>query len=168
MKAMGVKKAVVINPEVGNVSVDLRAKGFKEGMGSGVEVLGTTMDFTACRDAVSAYLPKTPDLDAIMGLGSTSGAEPALEALKDAGKMNKVKLATFDLSPIVLQALANKQIEFAIDQQEFFQGYLSVIFMARYLRYGLLAASNPVLTGPAFVTSENAQQVIELSKKGIR
>ncbi|MGA8658778.1 MAG: hypothetical protein WB586_21795 [Chthoniobacterales bacterium] len=59
----------------------------------------------------------------------------------------------------MLQALANKQIEFAIDQQEFLQGYLAVIFMANYLRYGLLPASNPVLTGPAFVTSEDAQPV---------
>jgi len=79
-----------------------------------------------------------------------------------------VKLGTFDLSPILLQALAKKQMEIAIDQQEYFQSYLSVIFMASYRRYGLLPASSPVLTGPAFVTPENAQQVIELSKKGIR
>jgi simple sugar transport system substrate-binding protein len=63
-----------------------------------------------------------------------------------------VKLGTFDLSPIALQALAKKQMEIAIDQQEYFQSYLSVIFMASYLPYGLLPASNPVLTGPAFVT----------------
>jgi simple sugar transport system substrate-binding protein len=168
MKAMGVKKAVIINPEVGNIALDQRAKGFKEGMGGEVDVLGTTMDFITCRNAVAAYLQKTPDLDGIMALGSTSGAEPALQALKDASKSNKVKLATFDLSPVVLQALVNKQIEFAIDQQQFFQGYLSVISMASYLRWGLLPASNPLLTGPAFVTSENAQQVIDLSKKGIR
>jgi len=88
MKAQGVKKAVIMNPEVGNVSLVLRAKGFKEGMGGGVEVLGRTMDFAASRNAVSAYLQKNPDVEAIMGLGLISAAAPVLEALQQTGTFN--------------------------------------------------------------------------------
>jgi len=59
-------------------------------------------------------------------------------------------------------------MDFAIDQQQYLQGYLSVVIMANYIKYGLLPANENVLTGPGFVTAETAKQVIDLSKKGIR
>jgi simple sugar transport system substrate-binding protein len=167
MKAQGVKKAVVINQEVGNVALDLRAKGFSEGLGTNAEVLGIKMDFTEARNAIAGYLQKNPDVEGILALGPT-GSEPALQALQDAGKVGKVKFGTFDLSATVLQAIDKKQMDFAIDQQQYLQGYLSVVIMANYLRYGLLPANEDVLTGPGFVTAETAKQVIDLSKKGIR
>jgi simple sugar transport system substrate-binding protein len=167
MKAQGVKKAVVINQEVGNVALDLRAKGFSEGLGTNAEVLGIKMDFTEARNAIAGYLQKNPDVEGMLALGPT-GSEPALQALQDAGKAGKVKFGTFDLSATVLQAIDKKQMDFAIDQQQYLQGYLSVVIMANYLRYGLLPANEDVLTGPGFVTAETAKQVIDLSKKGIR
>jgi simple sugar transport system substrate-binding protein len=167
MKAQGVKKAVVINQEVGNVALDLRAKGFSEGLGTNAEVLGVKMDFTEARNAVASYLQKNPDIEGILALGPT-GSEPALQALQEAGKVGKVKFGTFDLSATVLQAIDKKQMDFAIDQQQYLQGYLSVVIIANYIKYGLLPANENVLTGPGFVTAETAKQVIDLSKKGIR
>src|ERR1700752_1268472 len=167
MAAQGVKKAVVINQEVGNVALDLRAKGFSEGLGTPAEVLAVTMDFTNSRRAVAAYLQKNPDVQGMLALGP-AGAEPALQALQNAGMTGKVKFGTFDLSPTVLQAIAKKQMDFAIDQQQFLQGYLPVMIMDNYIEYGLLPANDTILTGPGFVTPENAAQVINLSKKGIR
>jgi len=102
MKAMGVKKAVVVNHLVGNVALDLRAKGFIEGLGQNAEVLATKLDFTEGRNAISAYLQKNPDLEAIMTLGP-NGAEPAIQALESAGKLGKLKFGTFDLSPTILE-----------------------------------------------------------------
>jgi simple sugar transport system substrate-binding protein len=167
MKADGVKKAVCINQEVGNAGLDARAKGFKDGLGGEVEILAVGMDFTQSRNAFAGYLQKNPDIQGILALGPT-GSEPALQALQQAGKVGKMKFGTFDLSPTVLQALDKKEMDFAIDQQQFLQGYLPVIFLANYVKYGLLIATNSVPTGPGFVTPENAKQVIELSKKGIR
>jgi simple sugar transport system substrate-binding protein len=167
MKAQGVKKAVVINQEVGNVALDLRAKGFSEGLGTNAEVLAVKMDFTEARNAVASYLQKNPDIEGILALGP-AGSEPALQALESAGKVGKVKFGTFDLSATVLQAIDKKQMDFAIDQQQFLQGYLAVVIMANYIKYGLLPANETVLTGPGFVTAETAKQVIDLSKKGIR
>jgi simple sugar transport system substrate-binding protein len=167
MKAEGVKKAAVINQEVGNVALDLRAKGFSEGLGSNAEVVAVTMDFTSARNAIAGYLQKNPDVEGILALGPT-GAEPAMQAIEEAGKAGKIRFGTFDLSPTVLQAIDKKQMEFAIDQQQYLQGYLSVMIMANYIKYGLLPANDVVLTGPGFVTAETAKQVIDLSKKGIR
>jgi len=169
MRAMGVKKAVCVNHEVGNVALDQRCEGFKDGLGEGaqVEILAVPTDFTEVRNAILAYLQKNPDIQGILTLGPV-GAEPTLQALEEAGKIGKVVFGTFDLSPAVLKALNEKKMAFAIDQQQFLQGYLPVVFLANYVRYGLLPANDVVLTGPGFVTPENAAQVIELSKKGIR
>jgi len=167
MKAMGVKKAVVVNHLVGNVALDLRAKGFIEGLGQSAEVLATTLDFTEARNAISAYLQKTPDLEAVMTLGP-NGAEPAIQALESAGKLGKLKFGTFDLSPAILQTVAKGQMDFAIDQQPFLQGYLPVAFLANYIRYGIIPSQETVFTGPNFVTPETAAKALELSKHGIR
>jgi simple sugar transport system substrate-binding protein len=167
MKTMGVKKAVVVNHLVGNVSLDLRAKGFIEGLGQNAEVLATTLDFTEARNAISAYLAKVPDLEGIMVLGPDS-AEAALQALESAGKLGKLKFGGFDLSPGVLQAVSKGQIDFAIDQQPFLQGYLPIVFLVNYLRYGIIPSQETVFTGPNFVTRDTAAKAMEFTKKGIR
>jgi simple sugar transport system substrate-binding protein len=56
---------------------------------------------------------------------------------------------------------------FAIDQQQYLQGYLPVEFLAMKKRYGLMP-TGVVMTGPGFVTKDNAGQAIDLAKKGIR
>jgi simple sugar transport system substrate-binding protein len=68
--------------------------------------------------------------------------------------IGKVKFATFDLSPTVLQALEKKQMDFAIDQQQYLQGYLPVIVLDNYIRYGLLPANENLLTGPGLARFE--------------
>jgi len=167
MKAMGVKKAVVVNHLVGNVALDLRAKGFIEGLGQNAEVLATKLDFTEGRNAISAYLQKNPDLEAIMTLGP-NGAEPAIQALESAGKLGKLKFGTFDLSPTILETVAKGQMDFCIDQQPFLQGYLPVVFLVNYIRYGIIPSQDTVFTGPNFVTQETAARALELSKRGLR
>jgi len=169
MRAMGVKKAVCVNHEVGNVALDQRCQGFKDGLGEGaqVEVLAVPTDFTEVRNAILAYLQKNPDVQGILTLGPV-GAEPTLQALEESGKIGRIVFGTFDLSPAVLKALSEGKMAFAIDQQQFLQGYLPIVLLTNYVRYGLLPANDVVLTGPGFVTPKNAAQVIELSKKGIR
>lgn len=164
MKAAGVKNAICINQEVGNVALDLRCKGFFDGLGIKPNVIPVKIgDPTGIKNAVAAALQKDPTIDGVLTLGPTA-AEPVLQAIE--GK--KLVFGTFDLSPAVLKALSEKKMAFAIDQQQWLQGYLPIVILANYIRYGLLPANNVILTGPGFVTPENAAQVIDLSKKGIR
>lgn len=170
MKAMGVKQAVILNQEIGNVALDQRTKGFKDGFEGPfhhVQVLPVTIDFRQCHDAVTAYLQKNQDVDGIMALGPVA-AEPALQAIDDLGKLGKTKLCTFDVSPQVIQALVKKQMSFAVDQQQWLQGYLPVIFLANYAKYGSILQNSLILTGPSFVTPENVEQVANLTAKGSR
>jgi simple sugar transport system substrate-binding protein len=167
MKALGVKSAVCVNHEVGNIGLDQRCKGFADGLGGKVEILAVKADFTEARNAIANFLQRNPQVEGVLTLGPV-GAEPALQALQQTGRLGKVRFATFDLSTAVLEALANKQMDFAVDQQQYLQGYLPIVFLTLYKRYGLLPANDLILTGPGFVTPENARQVIDLTKKGIR
>ena len=59
MKAIGVKEAVILNQETGNVALDQRIKGFKDGFEGPfhhVQVVTVTIKFKECHDAVTAYL----------------------------------------------------------------------------------------------------------------
>ena len=78
-------------------------------------------------------------------------------------------LATFDLSPDVLGALEAGEMAFAIDQQQYLQGYLPIMFMVLFNEnLNTVGGGLPVLTGPGFVTSENAADVAALSDAGTR
>ncbi len=166
MKAAGVTNALCVNQEVGNVALDLRCKGFADGLEGKVDVLAVSMDPTEIGNAVKGAMSSNADVNGVLALGPAA-AEPTLAALEDNEMLDKVKFGTFDLSPTVLKAIADGKMMFAIDQQQFLQGYLPIQFLRLYKLYGTMPAGT-VMTGPGFVTKDNAAQVIELSKQGIR
>jgi simple sugar transport system substrate-binding protein len=103
--------------------------------------------------------------DGILALGSRA-AEPALRAVRE---RPGVRVATFDISPDVLEALRTGDLDFAVDQQAYLQGYLPVLFMSQYVRYGLFPSRGEVIaTGPNFVTRRTADKALLLSRQGIR
>ena len=167
----GVENALCINQEVGNMALDLRCKGFTEAMqkaGAKVEVLAVDLaDPTEASQRVSAKLAAKSEVDGILTLGPT-GAIPTLQALKKGKKLDTIKLATFDLSPEVLEALRDGQMLFAIDQQQYLQGYLPIVLLKLYITNLNTVAHDVVRTGPGFVDKSNAARVIDLSKKGTR
>ncbi|MFM9271477.1 sugar ABC transporter substrate-binding protein [Halomonas elongata] len=166
MQEMGVEKAVCVNHEQGNQGLDQRCDGFLEGFDGNAEQLATTYDPTSIRNAIVAYLNEHSDVRGILTLGALA-AEPMIQAMREQGATDMFTLGTFDLSPGILEALEAEELDFAIDQQQYLQGYLPVMFLDQFARNGLLPAGD-VLTGPGFVTPDNAAQVLELSEQGIR
>ena len=164
MKAAGGKKALCVNHEVGNVALDRRCAGFKKGFGGSVEILGTSNDPTEIQKAVAA---KLGGVDTILTLGAGLSGEAALKAIKSAGKTGNIKLGTFDMSPGMLKAAAAGEVEFLIDQQQYLQGYLPIAIFAQYMRWGTMPAG-VVMTGPGFVTPQNASKVIKWAAQGYR
>jgi simple sugar transport system substrate-binding protein len=171
MGEAGVTTAMCVNQEVGNVALDQRCQGFTDGLaesGGTVEVLAVDLtDPTGSQQKIAAALTAAPDTDGILTLGPT-GAAPALAALTESGQLGTMNLATFDLSPDVLQAILDGNMLFAIDQQQYLQGYLPIVLLTLYST-NLNTVANPVImTGPGFVTQENAQRVIDLAAAGTR
>lgn len=167
LAGMGGKKGLCVNHEVGNVSLDQRCQGFSDGFGGPVTVLPTTNDPAEILAKVKAALASDGDIDTVMALGASLAGEPSLQAVKDSGMLSQVKVATFDLSANFLQAVADGEAAFGIDQQQYLQGYLPVVFLANHARYGLMPGGN-VPSGPNLITQEKAAQVVELSAQGIR
>jgi hypothetical protein len=64
-------------------------------------------------------------------------APPILPALETG---DQVKVATFDLSPNVLEPVHDGELEFAMDQQQHLPGYLPAAVLALNSHYGLLLA----------------------------
>ena len=170
MGKAGVKHTVCVNHEVGNVSLDDRCRGFKDGLAKNG---GATS--TSCRrrwtrptppSRVEAYLTAHPDTDAILALGPAA-ATPIMQRLGQMGLLGKIKMGTFDLSPEVLEAVDKGDLMFGIDSQQYLMGYLPVVFFTMKAMYGTLPTAD-VMTGPAFIMKGDAGKVLELSKQGIR
>ncbi|CAM0557469.1 hypothetical protein EHLJMEHL_02561 [Vreelandella titanicae] len=166
MQELGVEKGVCVNHEQGNQGLDQRCDGFVEGFDGNAEQLATTYDPTNIRNAIVAYLNENSDVRGVLTLGALA-ADPMIRAMREQGATDMFTLGTFDLSPGILEALDAGELDFAIDQQQYMQGYLPVMFLDQFVKNGLLPAGD-VATGPGFVTQENAAQVIELSSQGIR
>lgn len=168
----GANRALCVNHEVGNVGLDRRCQGLQDALAAASvpsSVLAVDLaDPEDTRQRIAGALTADPSIDAVLVLGAIA-ADPALAALELSGREDSVRLATFDLSPSVLEAIAEGDVLFAIDQQQYLQGYLPIVFLTKYLETGTLpGGGQPIATGPGFVTRDNAERVMALSERGIR
>ena len=165
LAAMGGKKAICVNHEVGNVALDLRCSGFAEGFGGNATVLPTSNDPSEIKAKVKAALESDASIDTVLTLGAGTAGEPAVAAIKEIG--SSAKLGSFDLSPGFLQSVVDGDAAFGIDQQQYLQGYLPVLFLVQNARYGLMPGGN-VPSGPNLITAEKAAATIAGAKAGVR
>jgi simple sugar transport system substrate-binding protein len=170
MARAGVQRGLCINQEVGNDGLDERCRGFGEALrragGTGA-VLGIDIQNADQARQRIAQAVRDGNADGILTLG-TASAQPALAALR-AGFGRRVQLATFDLSPEALEAVRVRRMLFAVDQQPYLQGYLPVVLLAERSRHMLFPPKGELIpTGPDFVTPANADEVLELSRRGFR
>src|SRR6266446_8789800 len=171
MGAAGVKHALCVNQQVGVATLEQRCKGFSDAMkqvGATVKEIGVNGNNpTQTQQTIEAAIQHDPTIDGVMALGP-QGSLPAIKALQDLNKTGQIKLATFDLTPDVLQAIKNGQMLFAIDQQPYLQGYLPIVLLTLYRTNLNTVANDVIMTGPFFVTSANVDKVIQLTAKGTR
>ena len=171
MARTGVRQAMCVRHERNNAGLDARCSGFARALrkaGGTSTVLDVNLqDRDAAEQRIAnAVIERRADGMLTLGPGGTL---PAIEGLELDRLLGSVRLATFDLSPEVLAALKAGQVDFAVDQQPFLQGYLPIVFLAQNARFGLIPAKGTLVpTGPSFVTRENAGAVEALTKQGIR
>jgi simple sugar transport system substrate-binding protein len=168
LAAAGVRRALCVNQQVGNLGLDARCAGLADAMravGGNARVLGVDDQSPATPGRIAAAVDRDR-IDGMLTLNSTTGME-AVQAVRD--RPRSVKIGTFDLGPDVLRAVKDGRLRFAVDQQAYLQGYLPVALLAQRARYGLFPDEGGVIaTGPHFVTRDNAEQAIELSRRSIR
>ena len=168
----GARRVLCVNHEVGNVSLDTRCRGLSDGLskaGATMRVLGVSLaDPEDATQRIKGALARDAGVDGMLMLGP-GGAAPALAALEETGRLGRIAVGTFDLTPEVLAAVRDGQLLFAIDQQPYLQGYLAVVLLTKYLETKAMPGGGQIIrTGPSFVTKKNAAEVIALAERGVR
>ena len=164
----GAKHAVCVVQEQGHVGLEARCAGVKrtfEGKTENLYVKGT--DMPSVKSTITAKLKQDSSIDEVVTLGAPY-ALTAVQSVADAG--SKARVATFDLNKDLTSAIEKGDIEFAVDQQPYLQGYLSIDSLWLYKTNGNYSGGGeePVLTGPAFVDKSNVDTIAEFAAKGTR
>jgi simple sugar transport system substrate-binding protein len=173
--AAGAKNILVVTTPPGAVPfVDDRMAGIAEGIGNTTKSTIVAMpleqlaDQTKVVNTMVAAVQKDPTIDAIFSLGSCCG--PAMVAAREqlGDKAKSMHFATIDLGAPVVDALKNGTVDFAIDQQQFLEGYMPVVILANYLRYAISPFEDFYPTGPGLVTKDTAEKVNALTADNFR
>ncbi|MEU0894394.1 sugar ABC transporter substrate-binding protein [Streptomyces massasporeus] len=168
LNEVGAKHALCVVQEQGNVGLTQRCDGVEKTFDGKLDtqnVNGT--DMPSVKSTITAKLKQDPSIDYVVTLGAPF-ALTAVQSIGDAG--SKAKVATFDLNKDLIKAVKSGDIQFAVDQQPYLQGYLAVDGLWLYKNNGNYSGGGeqPVLTGPAFVDKSNVDKIGEFAAKGTR
>jgi simple sugar transport system substrate-binding protein len=173
LRELGSKNVLVVTIPPGVPLVDARIAGIKKGIAPAkatmVEVpVEALSDSTRLVNTMLAALQKDATIDGVFSIGSCCG--PAMVAVrKQLGeRADRMHFGTIDVGAPVVDALKENQIDFAIDQQQFLQGYLPVLMLVDYLRYGIVPADETYHSGPGLVTPKNAEMISKLTAQNFR
>jgi simple sugar transport system substrate-binding protein len=167
MRAAGVKKAFILNHNLAEQALRLRQNGFIHGFQGQTRVVATDVNsVTNSVNRIKAAITST-NFDGLFSLGAQPNADAALLAVAAMHKQNQFKIGTFDFDPTVLKALESRQVLFAIDQQQYLQGYLPMLWITLNVQYGLKPYTAEV-TGPNIILPKDAASVVGLSAAGYR
>jgi simple sugar transport system substrate-binding protein len=119
-----------------------------------------------CESRIKGALQADSSIDAVLAL-NPQVAVYAVTAIKGAG--SKAAAATFDLNEGVVPAIKSGDVLFAVDQQQYEQGYLPIVMLKLYNdNANTVGGGSPVLTGPGFVDKSNVDKVAEFASRGTR
>jgi len=162
----GAKNLLVLIHEASNSGLQQRADGAKKtfkGTTKTLVIPNATSDLPGTQQKIKAYFQANKSTDAFLALN------PDVATAAQSAVPSGTKLGTFDLSPGVISAVQSGKILFAIDQQQYLQGYLPVVFAYLFVtNANTVGNGQPVLTGPGIVNKGNASKVAALAKKGTR
>jgi simple sugar transport system substrate-binding protein len=168
LKAAGAKKVLCVIHEQNNIGLTQRCQGVKEGFGgdvTNIQVKGTA-DIATTQTEIKSKLQADKSFDAVIALNPDIAAA-TVTAVQGAG--SDAKIATFDLSPDVIKDIKSGKVLFAVDQQQYLQGYLPIVFLKLFKNNAnTVGGGQPVLTGPGFVDKSNAATVEKLAGQGTR
>ena len=162
----GVKKTICVIQEQGHVGLESRCAGVKNAFPA-TEVLNVNgKDMPSVESTITAKLQQDPSVDSVLTLGAPF-ALTAVQSVKNAG--SKAKVETFDTNAALVDAIKSGDVQWAVDQQPFLQGYLAIDSLWLYLNNGnVLGGGQPTLTGPSFIDKSNIDAVSEYAKAGTR
>jgi simple sugar transport system substrate-binding protein len=163
----GVKNALCVIQEAGNVGLEQRCAGAKStfsGTLTNLQVDNT--DLSGSEATIESKIQADPSIDGILSLGGDMSGQ-AVKAVDNTGA--DITIGTFDVNADVVQNIEDGKILFAIDQQPYVQGYLGVTgIYLKALNGNDIGGGQPVYSGPAIITKDNAADVLKFAQGGTR
>jgi simple sugar transport system substrate-binding protein len=163
----GFKHLLCVVQFQGQVQLEARCSGAQstfKGKYDKIYVNGS--DLPSVRTTIAAKLKQDPSIDFVLTLGAPIALN-AIDAIKDAGSTAKV--GTFDFNPQIPPKIESGDLQFAIDQQPYLQGYEAIDSLWLYKVNGnILGGGKPTLTGPFLVDKSNIAVVGKFAAAGTR
>ncbi|HEY3529809.1 MAG TPA: substrate-binding domain-containing protein [Nocardioides sp.] len=167
LNSLGVKNALCVIQEAGNIGLEQRCAGAKStfsGTLTNLQVDNT--DLAGSEATIESKIQADPSIDGILTLGGDMSGQ-AVKAVDNTGA--SIKVGTFDVNADVVQNVIDGKLAFAIDQQPYVQGYLGVTGVyLKVLNGNDIGGGQPVYSGPAIITKDNAEAVLKFAKNGTR
>ena len=163
----GAKKIVCVIQEQGQVALESRCAGVREGFKGQSEILNVnSKDMPSVESTITAKLQQDKSIDHVVALGAPI-ALAAAQSKNNAG--SSATIVTFDTNAALVDAIKAGDVKWAVDQQPFLQGYLAIDSLWLYLNNkNLIGGGQATLTGPSFIDETNIDSVAELAKSGTR
>jgi len=163
----GFKHMLCVVQFQGQVQLEARCSGAQstfKGKYDKIYVNGS--DLPSVRTTIAAKMKQDPSIDFVLTLGAPIALN-AIDAIKDAN--SKAKVATFDFNPQIPPKIESGDLQFAIDQQPYLQGYEAIDSLWLYKVNGnILGGGKPTLTGPFLVDKANIAVVGKFAANGTR
>jgi simple sugar transport system substrate-binding protein len=163
----GLSNVICVIQEAGNVALEERCRAAKSTFDGDMKNLQTdNTDLAGSQATIESQLSADNSIDGILTLGGDmSGA--AVQAVEASG--TDIPVGTFDVNADVVQNVIDGNLVFAIDQQPYVQGYLGVTgIYLKNINGNDIGGGQPVYSGPAVITQENAEAVLEFAGNGTR
>jgi simple sugar transport system substrate-binding protein len=170
MNLLGAKKALVITTPIGAIPfVDARTNGFRDNFKGATTLAEIPIkdlnDSNRVKTIAETQLQKDSTIDAVFSIGSCCIAA-MLDARTDLGDRGKaMHWGTIDVTDAALDALKTKNMDFALNAQQYALGYYPVVLLSLYLRQAIQPATDMFITGPAVITPDNVAKLLAVSGK---
>lgn len=167
LASLGVKNVLCVIQEAGNVGLEQRCAGAKSkfsGKMTNLQVDNT--DLAGSEATIESKIQSDSSIDGILTLGGDMSGQ-AVKAVAATGA--KIQVGTFDVNADVVKNIVDGKLAFAIDQQPYVQGYLGVTgIYLKLLNGNDIGGGQPVYSGPAIITKDNAANVLKFAQNGTR
>jgi simple sugar transport system substrate-binding protein len=167
MNDAGMTNALCVIQEAGNTGLEARCAGAAktfDGDLTNLQVDNT--DLSGSEATIESKLQSDSSIDGILSLGGDMSGQ-AVKAVEAVGV--DIPVGTFDVNADVVQNIIDGKIVFAIDQQPYVQGYLGVTgIYLKALNGNDIGGGQPVYSGPAVITKDNAEDVLKFAQNGTR
>jgi simple sugar transport system substrate-binding protein len=163
----GAKSLLCVIQEQGQVQLEARCDGVKKTFtGKWQKIYVNGRDLPSVRSTIAAKLKQDKSIDFVVTLGAPIALN-AIDAIKDGG--SKAKVGTFDFNPQIPPKITSGELQWAIDQQPYLQGYEAIDSLWLYKTNGnILGGGRATLTGPFVVDKSNINFVGKFAEAGTR